>query len=73
MVPSGVPQGSVLGPLLFVLFVNSVLDQFKGVAFAFADDIKIVGCPATLLDDIRVALRWSVKHDLPLNDRNAAY
>ena len=39
---SGIAQGSVLGPLLFNLFINDVTDQFTNVtAKLFADDVKI--------------------------------
>ena len=41
MVISGVPQGSVLGPLLFLLFVNDLPDWIKSSIVMFADDTKM--------------------------------
>ena len=38
---SGVPQGSVLGPLLFLLFVNDLPSVIKSHIRMFADDTKI--------------------------------
>ena len=40
-VTSGVPQGSVLGPLLFTMFVNDIPSIVSSPTFLFADDTKI--------------------------------
>ena len=41
-VDSGVPQGSVLGPTLFALFVNDLPDAIRNICKLFADDTKIL-------------------------------
>lgn len=38
---SGIPQGSVLGPILFIIYINDILDNIESEGFLFADDTKI--------------------------------
>ena len=67
-VRSGVPQGSVLGPLLFVIYIDDV-DQclLHSTVLKYADDIKIVSSSTSstdkslnlLQEDLNRLVSWS--------------
>lgn len=72
-VKSGVPQGSVLGPLLFLIYVDDVMVKLNCNIAMFADDIKIWHEIRDINDSIRFQqninelLIWSKKWCLDFN------
>ncbi|MES9975678.1 MAG: reverse transcriptase family protein, partial [Candidatus Thiodiazotropha sp.] len=71
--PSGVPQGTVLGPILFILFVNSLPDVVKAQCAFFADDLKIwlptenIGSVMQLQAAVDAVLIWAKQNNMALN------
>ena len=66
-VTSGVPQGSVLGPLLFILYVNDLPEQVNSYCKLFADDAKLykelqnLDDFETMQDDLNKLCQWTIK------------
>ncbi|KER32852.1 hypothetical protein T265_01141 [Opisthorchis viverrini] len=68
-VSTGVPQGSVLGPLLFLVYVNDLPNVLTSPRLVFADDLKSWSSKATALQmDVDAVKQWSLDWHLPLND-----
>ena len=70
---SGVPQGSVLGPTLFLLYINDLPDLLSCSVSLFADDTLIFQ-EVDSLDDVRKFQKnieqienWSLKWKMPFN------
>ena len=53
-VVSGVPQGSVLGPILFILYINDLINVVTCDINIFADDTKIYHKTSTRQDCINI-------------------
>ena len=72
-VKSGVPQGTVLGPILFVIFVNDLTDDLTSMTKLFADDTKVYrgvnNCEdvSSLQDGVETLTTWSRVWQLPFN------
>lgn len=72
-VKSGVPQGSHLGPLLFILFMDDVTRIFKTMKILYADDLKLCSKIKSVSDAIQLQLDinalsdWCKRNHLDLN------
>lgn len=82
-VPRGVPQGSILGPILFILYSADIVQAITNSKFhLYADDVQLYHSfqPHDISDtvkringDLARVLQWSESNSLVLNPRKSKY
>ena len=71
---SGVPQGSVLGPNLFLIYINDLDEDITSKVLKFADDTKVFrkiksdADRQQLQDDLNKLTEWSDKWQMQIQD-----
>ena len=70
---NGVPQGSVLGPILFLIYINDLDDDITSKVLKFEDDTKVFrkiksdADRQQLQDDLNKLTEWSEKWQMLFN------
>ena len=74
-VDSGVPQGTVFGPLLFLCHINDLPNHVKSQVRLFADDCLLYRCIKSLLDhqqlqkDLIALEKWATEWGMQFNSK----
>ena len=79
---AGVPQGSVLGPLLFLIYINDLADGLKSICKIFSDDTSLfskindidtsnIDISNDLFKISRWACQWKMSFNLDINKEAA--
>ena len=72
-VKSGIPQGSVLGPVLFLIYINTMPDKIASKIYLFDDDAKLYrqiedkSDVTRIHEDLQSLETWSVRSLLSFN------
>ena len=72
-VTSGVPQGTVLGPLLFLIYINDIIENITSKLRLFADDCLLYRVitseqdTVALQKDLDILAQWASKWQMKFN------
>ena len=72
-VTSGVPQGSLLGPILFLIYINDLPDEVRSQVRLFADDTALYltmeseDDRSALQTDLDILYAWETRWDMEFN------
>jgi hypothetical protein len=77
LVGYGVPQGSCLGPILFIIYVNNIFNVIKECKFyMYADDAVLMyshrnmdNCYKVLQNEFNCVVKWSIENNLFVNSK----
>ena len=77
---SGVPQGSILGPLFFLVYINDLVLNLECDVHLFADDTSLLDCfddsaesNGKICRDLEKIERWSVLWKVTFNANKTRY
>ena len=76
----GIPQGSTVSPLMYIIYVNDILTSIKNCKYyMYADDTVIyttgslLECTQRLTTDLSMFKHWCNKNKLTLNIKKTKY
>ena len=76
----GIPQGSTVGPLMYIIYVNDILSSINACKYyMYADDTVIYTtgsvpeCTERLTTDLNTFKQWCNKNKLTLNVKKTKY
>jgi ribonucleases P/MRP protein subunit RPP40 len=70
---SGVPHGSILGPLLLIVYINDIVENLDNNSYLYVDDTKICSTVTSRRDNVNlqnnlnIVGNWSRKWLIKLN------